>query len=89
MLIKIEGGENMKQVEGRTVFGSKVLGILSICLFFTTWIGMVLGIIGLCLKKDPIKKYSTTDWALNIVGLVLSTIWTIYVFSVMSTMGYY
>lgn len=60
---------------------STVLGILSICLFFTTWPGMVLGIIGLSIKKREHTR--TKDITLNTIGLVLSTIWLLYVISYM------
>ena len=63
----------------RTKVASKVLGILSICLFFTTWPAMVLAIIGLSIKKDPIKEYANVDFTLNIIGLVLSTLWLVYI----------
>lgn len=60
---------------------SMVLGILSICLFFTTWPGMVLSIIGLSIKKDSERR--GRDIALNVIGLVMSTLWLIYVLTIL------
>lgn len=57
---------------------STVLGILSICLFFTSWPGLVLGIIGVSLKKRPETR--GRDIALNVIGMVMSFIWLCYVF---------
>jgi len=66
---------------------SFVLGILSISLFWLTWPGMVLGIIGLCLPKNEEKR--ARDIALNLVGLVLSFIWLCYILGTMSTPSLY
>lgn len=60
---------------------SKVLGILSICLFFLNWVAMILAIIGLCIKKS--EENRGRDIALNVVGLVLSTLTLFWVLSIM------
>ena len=60
---------------------SMVLGILSICLFWLTWPGMVLAIVGLSVKKS--EKHSVRDVALNVIGLGLSTIWLCYIIGTM------
>ena len=63
----------MKKQE-KTSNTSKVLGILSICLFWIPFIGMALGIVGLCLKKQNPNR----DKALNIVGISLGVLMTLY-----------
>jgi hypothetical protein len=60
---------------------STVLGILSVCLFWLTWPGAILGIIGLSLKKR--QESRGRDIALNTIGLVLSLLWMFYVFGTM------
>ena len=60
---------------------SMILGILSICLFWLTWPGMILAIIGLCIDKRIMQRKS--DIALNIIGLVLSSLWLILALSIM------
>lgn len=56
-----------------------VLGILSICLFFLTWPSIILGVVGLCLvKKD--SKTRVRDRTLNIVGIVMSFIYTYFIY---------
>ena len=60
---------------------SKVLGILSICLFWTNWVGMTLAIIGLSIKKD--EEHKGRDITLNVIGLIMSGLWTLLVFSIM------
>lgn len=74
----------MKQ-EIREPKASKVLGILSICLFFTTWPAMVLAIVGLSIKKSV--QHRTRDITLNVIGLVMSTLWTYYVIKTMFMVG--
>ena len=94
MIIKTKG-ENMKETKTKIKYievekketkktASKVLGILSICLFFLTWVGVVLGIIGLCLKKEEGRE--ERDILLNVIGLILSFFWTIYVISTLGVL---
>ena len=66
---------------------SFVLGILSICLFWLTWPGVVLGIIGLCLPKNKEKR--TRDIALNVIGLIISFIWLCYILGTTDTTSVY
>lgn len=64
---------------GKKRNASFVLGILSLCLFFFTWPGIILGIIGLALvKKDSSTR--VRDRTLNIVGILLSLIYTIFIY---------
>lgn len=72
--------------ENKVGKASTVLGILSICLFWLTWPGMVLGIVGLCVKKR--EESRTKDIAMNVIGLVLSFAWLCYILSTMPTVGY-
>lgn len=67
-----------KEITGKA---STVLGILSICLFWSTWPAMVLAIIGLSIKKRESNRGA--DIALNVIGLVLSTFWLWYVYATM------
>jgi hypothetical protein len=62
---------------------SMILGILSLCFFFTTWPGIVLAIIGLCLDKD--EEHKGRDITLNTIGLILSSLWFFYI---LGTLGY-
>ena len=61
---------------------SMVLGILSICLFITTWPGMVLAIIGLSMNKS--KEHKARDITLNVVGLILSSFYLLIVIGMMT-----
>lgn len=71
----------MKKQEIKEPKASKVLGILSICLFWLSWPAMILAIIGLSIKKSEENKIR--DITLNTIGLVLSTLWLFYVISIM------
>ena len=59
-------------MENKDKKASLVLGILSVCFFWTGLIGLTLGIIGISIKKSEAHK--TRDKALNIVGIVLSSL---------------
>lgn len=59
---------------------SKVLGIVSICVgWLIPLIGIVCGIVGLCVKKE---KYNR-DIALNVVGLCVSLLFWLIGFLMM------
>lgn len=51
---------------------SKILGILSICLFWFPLAGLPLGIIGLSVEKE--KGRERRDKILNIIGILLNLI---------------
>ena len=59
---------------------SKILGIIGIIFaFFIPVIGLVLGIIGLCVKKPKNKKLLEESRRLNIIAIVLSILsWIVY-----------
>ena len=55
---------------------SKTLGILSIIFgFLAPVVGLVLGIIGISIKKS--KSNPSRDVTLNVVGIVISVVWWI------------
>jgi len=66
---------------------SFVLGILSICLFWLTWPATILAIIGLCVSKR--KENKRTDITLNIIGLIGSLSWSIFILVMMLAAGGY
>ena len=78
------GQKNMEQKET-----SKTMGILSIVFgFLMPFVGLVLGIIGLSIKKT--KGHRDRDITLNVVGIIISIVWWIITFvfwvSVFATM---
>lgn len=68
-----------KEYEKRN--SSKVLGILSICLFWTGFPGVVLGIIGLSIKKD--EENRNRDITLGVIGLIAS-LFMCYIYGITS-----
>ena len=59
---------------------SKVLGILSICLFWLSYPSIILSIIGLCINE---KESNNKALVLNIVGLIISVIYTVFILAIL------
>ena len=71
-----------KQNEENMHNASLVLGILSVSLCWLSWPAMILGIIGLCVKKKESSRKAAIT--LNTIGLILSSVWLIYVLIMIS-----
>lgn len=66
------------QKKQRTVYTSAIFGVLSIALagFFPA-IGIILSVIGLTIKKDPVRE--SIDIGLNLVGVLIALLsWKVF-----------